>query len=125
MKYGKHSPLGGSSIARVLACNKSLQLSLKYGEEKRETAYSSRGIKLHEEAEEAIKKKKTEGLDPCIEPYVNKCIKISRFCDYSKVEVKLKHPELSMIYSTVDFLAYNKADKTLYVIDFKAGENKS
>lgn len=117
-----HSPIGASSIERILKCPQSLKRHISTGAEKETTSYATEGNKLHKQAEEAIKKGKTKKIPSIIEPYVRDVIWWIQRCDYFFIEKTLKHPKYNIIFSTPDFYAYRRDRKWLIVIDYKSGK---
>lgn len=129
-----HSPLGGSSAARYIACPGSVGLARHLGlslddEGEDESEFSKEGNLAHDMAAICL----TEGKDaweinapPAIQVYLDYCRAGMQLAKWYKIEAQVSKPdEHEALYGQVDFAAmtvdYN-LEESLSVVDYKHGE---
>lgn len=136
-----HSPVGPSSLSRILLCPGSVRLSREI--EDTTTEVAAEGTVAHEIGEALLKGKKphkkshivqrdghdikvTQEMYDAVQVYVSHCKDLSAFMDdvQEGIEVftNLEPFGIPDVYGTVDYSLYVPSIRTLYIRDYKHGK---
>lgn len=132
-----HAELGASSSERWMACPGSVQLSRGMPDET--SPYAQEGTRAHAVAELALRRNVDPGMWVGLEVegaeveeemadfvrlFTEHCESLRQYCSHSWVEKRFNLKDLNPpgpMFGTADFVAYDSANRHLYVVDLKYG----